>query len=317
MDREALSVDILRQSNSFESGVNAEIGNVSQNGLEVSFENNSLGSQFFWDFGDGLYSNLENPETRELATSDPKAYLKQFSENVIIDEIQRVPELLNYIQANVDEENRNGRFVLTGSQQLQLREAVSQTLAGRTAVLNLLPFSLIELNSSSITFSSFESYCFTGFLPRIYDRNQRPGVAYSNYYRTYVERDVRQLINLKDVSQFERFLKLLAGRSGQVINYSSLANDLGVTVMTVKNWLSILEASFIVFKLSPYYENFNKRVIKAPKYYFMDVGLLCFLLGIRKAEQVSRDPLVGNIFENMIVIEALKARYNKGQILDL
>jgi predicted AAA+ superfamily ATPase len=264
-----------------------------------------------------LYSNLEVPEIREFAMNDPRAYLAQFDAPVIIDEIQRVPELLSYIQAIVDDEPQNGRFVLTGSHQLRLREAVSQSLAGRTAILTLLPFSIAELASASIEFDRFEEYAFRGFLPRIYDQNQRPTTAYSNYYQTYVERDVHQLIQLKDLSLFEKTLKLLAGRVGQLIDYSSLANDAGVDAKTIRNWLSILEASFLIFKLPPYFENFGKRVIKAPKYYFTDTGLLCFLLGIRSADQVSRDPLVGSIFENLVVIEALKTRYNAGSLPDL
>lgn len=265
------------------------------------------------------YSNLEIPEERLLATEDPKAYLAQFSAKVIIDEIQRVPLLLSYIQAIVDEDEtqESGKFVLTGSHQLQLRAAVSQSLAGRTAILNLLPLSIAELTHQSIEFDSFEAYCFTGFLPRIYDRSMRPGVAYSNYYQTYVERDVRLLINLKDLTLFEKLIKLMAGRVGQIINYNSLANDIGVDLKTIKSWLAILEASFIVFKLPPYFENFGKRVIKSPKYYFTDVGLLCFILGIRKEQQISRDPLVGQIFENLVVIECLKSRYNRGEMSDL
>jgi uncharacterized protein len=263
------------------------------------------------------YSNLEIPEIRKFATEDPKAYLAQFKKKVIIDEIQRVPELLSYIQAIVDEDNQSGRFVLTGSHQLRLREAVSQSLAGRTAILHLLPLSISELTKHSIEFDSFEDYCFTGFLPRIHDKSLRPTTAYSNYYQTYVERDVRLLINLKDISLFEKLLKLMAGRVGQLLDFASLANDVGVDSKTIKNWVSILEASFILFKLVPYFENFGKRVIKAPKYYFTDVGLLCFLLGIRTKEQISRDPLVGNIFENLIVIESLKTKYNMGEMPDL
>lgn len=263
------------------------------------------------------YSNLEIPEVRHLAQSDPKAYLSQFKGSVIIDEIQRVPDLLSYIQGIVDSERKPGRFVLTGSHQLQLREAVVQSLAGRTAVLTLLPFSVGELSDADISFDSFEEYAVHGFLPRIYDLEQRPATAWSNYYQTYVERDVRQLISLKDQSLFEKFMKLLAGRAGQLLDYSSLANDTGVDAKTVRNWLSILEASFLVFKLSPYFENFGKRVIKSSKYYFTDTGLLCFLLGIRSADQLSRDPLMGSVFENLVVIECLKARYNSGLMPDL
>lgn len=262
------------------------------------------------------YANLEVPETREFAHSDPKAFLAQFSGQVVIDEIQRVPSLLSYIQDIVDREKRNGRFVLTGSHQLELRGAVSQSLAGRTALLNLLPFSISELANAGVVFDRFEDYAFRGFLPRIYDPGLRPTVAWSNYYQTYVERDVRQLIDLKNTSLFEKFIKLLAGRTGQLIDYSSLANDVGVDSKSVRSWLSILEASFLVFKLQPYFENFGKRVVKNPKYYFTDVGLLCFLLGIREPEQVTRDPLVGGIFENLIILEFLKERWNRGHIAD-
>lgn len=263
------------------------------------------------------YSNLENPEERQFAIDDPKAYLKQFKSKVIIDEIQRVPELLSYIQVIVDEKQTSGQFVLTGSHLLKLQEAVSQSLAGRTAILNLLPLSINELQSTDYKKDTFDQYCLYGFMPRVYDKNQRPTVAYSNYYQTYVERDVKLLVNLKDMSLFEKFLKLLAGRVGQIMDYSRLANDVGVDAKTIKNWLSILEASFIVFKLSPYFENFGKRVIKSPKYYFVDVGLLCFILGISKEEQVVRDPLVGNIFENLVILECLKSRFNKGLSGDL
>jgi len=187
-------------------------------------------------------------------------------------------------------------------------------LAGRTGILNLLPVSINELTNAKINFDGFEEYAFHGFLPRIYDQNQRPNQAYSNYYRTYVERDVRQLINLKNASLFEKFLKLLAGRVGQIIDLTSLGNDVGVNSKTIKDWLSILEASFIVYKLEPYFENFGKRSIKSPKYYFTEVGLLCYLLGIENSSQITRDPLVGNIFENLVVIECLKNRFNQGKM---
>lgn len=274
----------------------------------------TLAQEYLKDFE---YCNLENPENRDFAKSDPKAFLAQFSGKVVLDEIQRVPELLSYIQVIVDVKKANGQYVLTGSHQLALREAVTQSLAGRTGILNLLPLSISELTEARVTFSSFEEYAYQGFLPRVYDQNQRPTQAYSNYYQTYVERDVRQLINLKDASLFEKFMKLLAGRVGQILDYNSLGNDVGVDSKTIKTWLSILEASFIIYKLNPYFENFGKRVIKSPKYYFIDTGLLVFLLGIEKPSQVTRDPLVGNIFENMMVIECLKARYNQGKMSNL
>ena len=256
-----------------------------------------------WD-----YCNLEAPETRQLAVDDPKAFLAQFRGRAILDKIQRVPTLLSYIQVIVDESHQNGQFVLTGSHQLALREAITQSLAGRTSILNLYPFSIAELRDAGIVFATPWDYIYQGFLPRIYDQNQRPTQAYSNYYQTYIERDVRQLINLRDLAVFEKFIKLLAGRVGQLMDYSSLANDVGVSATAIRQWLSILEASFIVFKLSPYYENFGKRVVKSPKYFFTDTGLLAFLLGIEKPDQVARDPLVGQLFENLVVIECLKTR---------
>ncbi len=259
------------------------------------------------------YVNLESPETRKFAIDDPKAFLKQYKNKVIFDEVQRAPHLLSYLQVIVDESKVNGQFVLTGSHQLELKAAITQSLAGRTGILNLLPLSISEMDKAGICFEDSEDYIFNGFLPRIYDQKQRPHTAYANYYQTYIERDVRQLINLKDASLFEKFMKLLAGRVGQLINYQSLSNDVGVDNKTVKQWLSILEASFVVFKLPPYFENFGKRVIKSPKYYFTDTGLLSYLLDIEKPSQVSRDPLVGSLFENLVVIEALKTRFNKGK----
>ncbi|QFY90692.1 ATP-binding protein [Magnetovirga frankeli] len=263
------------------------------------------------------YVSLEDPENRLIAVEDPKAFLNQYKGNTIFDEVQRAPQLLSYLQGIVDEEQRNGRFVLTGSHQLELRAAISQSLAGRTGILHLLPFSIAELASANIHFDDFEDYVFQGFLPRIHDQRQRPRTAYANYYQTYVERDVRQLIQLKDATLFEKFIKLLAGRVGQIMNHQSLANDVGVDGKTIKEWLSILEASFIIFKLPPYFENFGKRVIKSPKYYFIEPGLLAYLLDIEKPEQVSRDPLMGSIFENLVVVEALKARYNRGMAANL
>jgi len=229
---------------------------------------------------DYQYVSLENPEIREIATEDPKAFLKQYAGKAIFDEIQRTPHLLSYLQGIVDEKKQNGQFVLTGSHQLELRASISQSLAGRTGILHLLPLSISELDEANIQFDYFEDYVFHGFMPRVYDQQQRPHTAYANYYQTYIERDVRQLIRLKDASLFEKFIKLLAGRVGQLINYQSLANDVGVDANTIKHWLSILEASFVVFKLPPYFENFGKRVIKSPKYYFTDTGLLAYLLDI-------------------------------------
>jgi len=268
-------------------------------------------------FPDYAYANLEQPEVRSFAEQDPKAFLAQFPDKLILDEIQRLPELLSYIQVAVDAKPGNGRYVLTGSHQLALREAITQSLAGRTAILHLLPFSIAELVHHQLGLAGAEHYIYQGFLPRIYDQHQRPTPAWSNYYQTYVERDVRQLISLKDVSQFEKFMKLLAGRVGQLMDHSSLAGDVGVSGNTIKHWLSILEASVILYKLPPYFENFGKRVIKSPKYYFTDTGLLSFLLGIETPAQVTRDPLVGQLFENLVVMEAVKTLYNKGKLANL
>ncbi len=266
------------------------------------------------DFG---YINMELPENRSLAAGDPKTFLNSLPAQCIIDEIQRIPELLSYIQVRVDESQVNGQFILTGSHQLELSQSISQSLAGRTALLNLLPLSMQELQQSDHLPNTFEEIAFRGFLPRVYSQNQRPSRAYANYYQTYVERDVRQLINLKDTSLFEKFIKLLAGRVGQPMNYNSLGNDVGVDQKTIKHWLSILEVSYVIFKLPPFFQNFGKRVIKSPKYYFIDVGLLVYLLGIEEPEQISRDPLVGSIFENLVIIEILKARFNQGKEANL
>lgn len=271
----------------------------------------TLARSFCSDF---QYSNLEIPEIRHFAQDDPKGYLSQFRQPVIIDEIQRVPELLSYLQAIVDEKKQNGLFILTGSHQLALKAAVTQSLAGRTAILNLLPFSMAELQDAMVTVQAVDDLIYKGFFPRIYDQNQRPGTAYSNYYQTYIERDVSQLIQLKDKTLFETFIKLLAGRVGQLMDYHSLANDVGVSSKTIKHWLSILEASFLIYKLQPYYKNLGKRLIKAPKYYFIDTGLLCFLLGIEEPHQVARDPLIGQLFENLVVIDFLKMQMNLGKL---
>jgi len=262
-------------------------------------------------FPDYSYCTLEDPDIREFASKDPRSFLQKYNKNTIFDEIQRVPELLSYLQALVDKDNSKGRFILTGSHQLKLRAEISQSLAGRTALLTLLPFTIAEA-SQLTTFTSRDALLYTGFFPRVHQDKLNATKFYANYYSTYIERDVRQLINLKNVSLFEKFLKLLAGRVGQVINYNSLSNDIGVSAVTLKEWLSVLEASFIIFKLEPYFENFGKRVIKSPKIYFNDTGLLAYLLDIDSDKIIGRDPLIGSIFENLIVLELMKARLNQG-----
>lgn len=263
-------------------------------------------------FPDYEYCNLENPEVRRLATEDPKQFFAMREKSVILDEIQRVPELLSWIQIQVDESKAKGQYILTGSHQLSLHEAVAQSLAGRTALLRLLPLSMEELELAGFSMEK-NALIQTGFMPRIYDDGMDPAGVYANYFRTYVERDVRQLMEIRNLGLFENFVRLLAGRIGQPLNLSSLSGDVGVSGTTLKEWLSLLEASFVIFRLTPYYRNFGKRLTKSPKIYFIEPGLAAWLLGIESAKEAARDPLHGNLFENMVVVEALKARLNAGK----
>lgn len=258
------------------------------------------------------YVNLEDPEILELVRSDMNGFLEMLGHNAIIDEIQKYPMLLDKIQTVVDERKENGQYILTGSFQQALKSSIAQSLAGRTAVLNLLPLSIRELERSGISFTRDE-YIYQGFMPRHYSENQPIGLLYSSYYQTYVERDVQAILNVKNKNLFDKFMHIIAGRIGQIINLQSLANDVGISSTTVNEWISILESSYIVFRVEPYYENYTKRVIKAPKLYFTDIGLACYLLGIKDPSQVYRDPLVGNLFENMVISEILKAQYNQGR----
>lgn len=263
------------------------------------------------------YCNLEDPETRALASVDPKEFLHRHRPPLILDEVQRVPSLLSLIQVQVDEAPRSkGTFILTGSHQPQLKAGISQSLAGRTAILKLLPLSMREISGAGIT-QDRDDWLFRGCLPRLYLEGLPPASLYRNYYETYVERDVRQLIQLKQLQPFELFMRLLAGRVGQVLNLHALSGEVGVSSPTLREWLSVLEASFVIFRLPPYYENFGKRFIKSPKLYFTEPGLVAYLLEIRSAEQAARDPLLGGLFENLIVVEALKARWNAGVDSDL
>jgi predicted AAA+ superfamily ATPase len=264
-------------------------------------------------FPEYKYVNLENPEHRSLAENDPKSFLQRYAPPVIIDEIQNVPELISWIQVITDENHGNkAQFVLTGSHQLKLREAVTQSLAGRTALLTLLPLSLNELDKEYVNRDRSE-LLLNGFMPRVHDQHIRPQRFYRDYFQTYVERDVRKLMAIENQQAFELFLKLLAGRIGHEINYNSLSNQVGISAPQIKKWLSILEASFIVFKLPPFFRNYGKRLTKSPKIYFTEIGLAVYLLGIETAEQVERDPLFGHLFENMIVAEAYKNRLNEGK----
>lgn len=263
-------------------------------------------------FPDLPYVNMEDADNRALAAADPKSFMERYRNGAIFDEIQRTPHLLSYIQVRVDEADRKGMFILTGSHQVELHSAISQSLAGRTTLLRLLPLSLQEIRQSKIEIP-FEEVIVQGGYPRIYKDQLPIANAYSSYFQTYVERDVRNIIKIKDILQFERFIKLLAGRIGQIVNYASLASDVGVSAITIKEWISVLEASYLIFKLEPYFENFGKRVIKSPKIYFCDTGLACYLLGIESASQLVKDSLYGNLFENSVILEILKFRYNEAK----
>jgi predicted AAA+ superfamily ATPase len=264
-------------------------------------------------FPDKPYYTLESADIRALATEDPRRFLEDHANGMILDEIQRAPHLLSYIQEYVDadQNQQKGQFILTGSHQLELVEAITQSLAGRTALLTLFPLSLHEIKNK-ILGCPLDRVLLQGGFPRVYKDNLNPAKAYRNYFHTYVERDVRKMINIKDIALFEKFIKLCAGRIGQLVNFQSLASDTGVSYHTIEHWLSILEASFIIFRLQPYFENFGKRLIKTPKLYFTDVGLAAYLLGIENEQQMARDPLRGGLFENLVILELMKSRLNQG-----
>jgi hypothetical protein len=263
-------------------------------------------------FPEKMYYSLEDPDVRMAAETDPRGFLAGLPEGGVLDEIQRLPELLSYLQGIVDREKKAGMFILTGSHQPELHQSVTQSLAGRTAVLTLLPFSLSELKNYKKNWEPFE-LIVKGAYPRLHEKNLKPTRFFNGYMQTYIERDVRALINLKDLRSFQQFFSLLAGRIGQIVNYTSLSNDVGVSATTIKNWISVLKASFVVFELPPFFENIRKRVVKSPKIYFNDVGLAAYLLGIETSEQVSRDPLRGGLYENLFVLEILKHRLNYGK----
>lgn len=259
------------------------------------------------------YANLEAPDTRDFARTDPRGFLAQFRAGAILDEIQRVPDLPSYLQPLLDEDPTPGRWILTGSQNFALLGSVSQSLAGRTAVLHLLPLSYPEVLRFGDPPRTADWAMFTGGYPRIYDRDIPPSDWLSAYVATYIERDVRTVSNVGDLTAFQRFVELCAGRTGQLINYSSLASDAGVAQPTAKAWLSILEASFLVFRLPAWSGNIGKRLTKMPKLHFYDTGLVCWLLGIREPEQLRAHPLRGAIFESWVVSEVVKARTNRGE----
>ncbi|MBK8979807.1 MAG: ATP-binding protein [Planctomycetes bacterium] len=258
------------------------------------------------------YVNLERPDERDFAERDPRGFLRRFRDGAVFDEVQRVPQLLSYLQVLVDERRQNGMFVLTGSRQLLLDERVSQSLAGRTGLLTLLPLTLGELGTAGTVLDA-DQQLLHGFYPRVFDQRLDPAQAYGDYLATYVERDVRMLTEIRDRSAFRRFVRLCAGRTAQVLNVSALARDAGVSHQTARNWLSVLEASYVVFLLEPWFANVSARLTKAPKLYFCDVGLATHLLGIEAASQIATHPLRGALFETMVVGEALKLRTNAGR----
>lgn len=261
------------------------------------------------------YVSLEDPDTRQYASEDPRGFLDEYRQNVIFDEVQRVPQLLSYIQTIVDKDNIKAQFILTGSHQLELGAATAQSLAGRTAHLTLLPLTLSELSQkgSNASETTLNDHLLNGFMPGKHADQIETGRFYRAYFKTYVERDVRLIINLKDTAKFEKFVRLCAGRVGQLLNQASLANEVGVSNNTINDWLSVLEASFVIYRLQPYYENIGKRLIKSPKLYFIDTGLAAWLMGIETCTQMRRDPLRGNLFENLVVMDALKLILNQGK----
>ncbi len=255
------------------------------------------------------YVSLEEPDVRQIALTDPRGFLLNYPAGAVLDEIQNTPELFSYIQRIVDE-NRQVQFILTGSSNFLLMEKINQTLAGRTAVLHLLPFSFNELEPLP---EQYESLIFKGQYPRIYDRDIAPTDFYPAYIQTYVERDVRLMKNIGDINAFIQFTRLCAGRIGQLLNYAGLANDAGISPNTAKSWLSILESSYILYRLQPYHRNFNKRLVKSSKLYFYDMGVACSLLGIREEDQVQLHYMKGALFENLIINEFIKRNFNRGE----
>lgn len=259
------------------------------------------------------YASLEDPDVRLIAQEDPRAFLERFPDGAVLDEVQRCPDILSYLQTAVDADGRMGLFILTGSQQFGLLSGVTQSLAGRTAFVELLPFSIDELEKAGKLPKRLDDMLIKGGYPPLYDRDITVRAWFAAYVTAYIERDVRQVIKVQELETFQRFVRLCAGRTGQLLNLTSLAADCGITHNTAKSWISVLEASYIIFLLRPHHANFNKRLIKAPKLYLYDAGLVSWLLGIQTPQQLETHPLRGNIFETFIVAELMKARLNSGE----
>ncbi len=268
-------------------------------------------------FADKPYVSLEDLEQREFATQDPRGFLAQYPDGAVLDEAQRCPALFSYLQTRVDQDERMGLFILTGSQQFNLLAGITQSLAGRVALVPLLPFTLGELQTAKQAPKTLEELLYQGLYPPVYDRHLNPAIWHGNYMGTYIERDVRQMINVRNLSAFQRFVRMCAARNGQLVNLSALANDCGITHNTAKAWMSVLEASYIIHLLRPHHRNFNKRLVKTPKLYFYDSGLAAWLLGIQNPQQLAMHPQRGALFESWVISEFLKARYNNALISNL
>lgn len=262
------------------------------------------------------YVSLENLNDRLFATEDPIGFLDRYPEKVIFDEAQHAPQLFSYIQGRVDERRQMGQYILSGSQNFHLLQHITQSLAGRVALFRLLPFDFAEMQTAQAMPDAWTDAAIKGFYPAIFDRGGDPSFFYHNYIQTYIERDVSQLEKVKDLRIFRNFLSLCAGRAGQLLNYSNLANESGVSLHTAREWLSILESSYLIFQLPPYFQNFNKRIVKTPKLYFYDTGLLAFLLGVRNADGEMDRELSGSLFENMMVAELQKQNHHRLQLRD-
>lgn len=256
------------------------------------------------------YVSLENPDIRAYADQDPISFLKEYDAHVIFDEIQQVPQLFSYLQTLVDDSGQMGQFILSGSQNFHLLEGITQSLAGRTALFKLLPFDSRELEDEGLLPKDWKSVLTKGFYPAIYDRGLKSAVFYNNYVQTYIDRDVVALTNVQDLRRFRNFLGLCATRNGQLLNLSNLANECGISQPTAKSWLAILESSYIVFLLQPYFENFSKRIVKTPKLYFYDVGLVSYLLGVRSEEDLRDTTLIGSLFENLVIADMVKKNHH-------
>ena len=256
------------------------------------------------------YVSLEDPDERMLATHDPRAFLNRYKNGAVIDEAQRVPELFSYMQGIIDKKDKDGFYILTGSNNFLLQQSVSQTLAGRIGYIDLLPLCYKEITQFGKQDFSIEELLLNGSYPELYDKNRKPGAWYPAYIRTYIERDVKQIRNIENTILFNRFLQLCAGRTGQQLNVSALSIESGVDVKTVQAWLSILQSSYIIYLLPPYHKNFNKRIVKTPKLYFIDTGVACSLLGIRQAKELENSHFRGALFENYVIMELLKEKYN-------